>query len=87
VKKQFQHKQGKASDAMRESNGTRTKAGKARKSNVAVASRAIQDATPPSGLAPGEIETLSGLVTSAMSSLTAMRTILGRRRVKEQQSK
>lgn len=87
MKRQYQHKKRDASDAMRESNEARKKAGTARKSSRAAVSRQVGDgAVSLVGFTPGEIESLSGLVTSAMSSLCAVRTILERRPVKRRQS-
>lgn len=84
MKRQYQHKKRDASDAMRESNGARKKAGMARKSRGALV---VDDAAAsPLGFTAGEVETLSGLVTSAMSSLSAVRTILERRPLKRRQS-
>ena len=87
MKRQYRHKKGKASDASRESNGVLTEAGGARKTRSARATDTKGGEAPPAtGLTSGEVETLSGLVTSAMSSLCAVRAILDRRALNERRS-
>ena len=88
MKRQYQHKKCKASGAVRESNEAHKKAGVARKSHGESAKRSDEDNAPalPRAFQAGEIEALTGLVTVAMSSLTAARTILNRYRLNERQS-
>lgn len=88
MKRQYQHKKCKASGAMRESNEARKNAGAARKPRGALAKRSDGDnvAALPVDFKAGEIETLTGLVTSAISSLAAVRTILDRHQLNERQS-
>ena len=87
MKRQYQHKKCEASGAMRESNKAHKKAGAARKSHGAPSNRSDRDnaSALPRGFEAGEIETLTGLVTAAMSSLTAVRTILNRHGLNERQ--
>lgn len=88
MKRQYQHKKSKAA-AMRESSDARKMMGTTQKPNSATANRSHVDdaAALPSGLTSGEVDILSGLVTTAISSLTTVRALLERRPLKERQSK